>query len=345
MTARLLLPVVLIAALAAGCGSGGGSSLAAGDVAVVGGTHIMKAQFDTLMHEAKINLTAQGQTFPKAGTTQYSGIRSQAVGLLVAEAEKEAEATKLGLSVTAKDIQKRLDQIKKQYFSGSDAKYQAAVKKQGLTDAEVRNNIRSQLISQKLFDSLTKKITVTPTAVLEYYSQHLSEYQTAASRSVRYILVGKNKSSLAQTLYQQLNGAPDATWCTLVKKYSQDAGSKATCGKSTFTKGQTVAEFDKLAFSLDTKTVAKLNTTQYGWFVLQPTAAITPAKKTPVATVTKTIKTQLLKDKKDAFMTAWVDKIKTKYCKDSVIKYQAGYKPSPDPCTVTSTATTATTTP
>ena len=227
MKARLLFlfPVLLVAALAAGCGSGGGSSpLAAGDIAVVGPTHIAKAQFDSLMHEAKVNLKTRGQAFPKAGTTQYLAIKSQAVGLLVQEAEKEAEATKLGLSVTAKNIQTRLNQIKKQYFSGSDAKYQAALKKQGLSDAEVRNNIKSQLISQKLFDALTKSVSVTPVAVTVYYEQHLSTYPV--TRDLRYILVGKNKTSLAQTLYKQLKGAPDATWCTLAKKYSQDPGSK-----------------------------------------------------------------------------------------------------------------------
>ena len=341
MKARLLFlfPVLLVAALATGCGSSGGASkLSAGDIAVVGGTHIVKAQFDTLMHEAKVNLKNAGQTFPKAGTTQYSTIKSQAVGLLVQEAEKEAEATKLGLKVTAKNIQTRLNQIKKQSFVGSEKKYQAALKKLGLSDAEVRNNIKSQLVSQKLFSALTKGVSVTPAAVTVYYQQHLSQY--AETREVRYILIGKNKTSLAQTLYKQLTSAPDATWCTLAKKYSQDPGSKGTCGKPTspFTKGQTVAEFDKLLFSLKTNTLAKVNTKQYGWFVLEPTAAV---KKTPFSTVAK----DALSEKKNAFMTDWADKIQKSYCKGR-ITYQVGYAPSPDPCAAasTSTATTSSTT-
>ncbi len=339
MKARLffLFPALLVAALATGCGSGGGASkLSPGDIAVVGGTHIAKAQFDTLMHEAQVKLKSAGQAFPKAGTTQYSTIKNQAVALLVQEAEKEAEATKLGLKVTAKNIQTRLNQIKKQSFVGSEAKYQAALKKLGLSDAEVRNNIKSQLVAQKLFSALTKGVSVTPAAVTVYYQLHLSQY--AESRNARYILVGKSKASLANTLYQQLKGAPDATWCTLAKKYSQDPGSKGTCGKpaTPFTKGQTVAEFDKLLFSLPTKTLAKVNTKQYGWFVLEPIAAI---MKTSFATIAK----DALSDKKNAFMTDWAGKIQKSYCKGE-ITYQVGYAPTPDPCAAANTTTAPTTT-
>ena len=339
----LLLPVLVLAVLAAGCGSGGGGAapLAPGDVAVVGSTHIVKAQFDTLMNEAKVNLKGQGQTFPKAGTTQYSAIKTQAVTLLVQQAEREAAAAKLGIVISAKEIQTHLDAIKKQYFSGSDVKYKAALKAQHLTDAQVRSNIKSQLISTKLFNALTKNVSVTPAAVSLYYVKHLTSYQTPATRKTRYILVGKNKSTLAQTLFQQLSGAPDSTWCSLAKKYSQDPASKGTCGKpaSPFQKGQTVAEFDKLVFSLPTNKLAKVNTTQYGWFVLQPTAPISPAKKTPFSKEAKTIAKTLLSNKKNAFMTAWVDTTQKSYCKGSKIKYQAGYAPSPDPCAATTTTT------
>ncbi len=66
-------------------------------------------------------------------------------------------------------------------------------------------------------------------------------------------------------------------------------------------------EFDKVVFKLPTKTVTAVNTKQYGWFVVQPTGAITASKKTPVAQAGKQIQQQLLTEKKNAFMTTWVD--------------------------------------
>jgi foldase protein PrsA len=344
MKGRFLLPVLLVALLAAGCGGGGGggtAKLLPDDVAVVGTQHVKKTSFDELMSEAKVNLKSQGQSFPKAGTAAYTNIRSQAVSLLVQEAEKEAEAAKLGISITAKDIDTRLTQLKKQYFGGNEAKYKAQLKKQGLTDAEVRDNIKSQLVAQKLFNAVTKGVTVTKTAIAAYYIQHLSQYQTPASRAVRYILVGKNKSSLAGSLFSQLKSGGD--WCKLAKKYSKDPSSSGNCGKATFSKGQTVPEFDKLAFSLKTNTVGKVNTSQYGWFVLEPTAPVKPAHKSPVSQVGKEIQQTLLQTKKNSVMTNWVDKIQKTYCHGK-IKYQVGYQPSPDPCAATNTTTSPTTT-
>ena len=222
---RFLLPVILVAVLAAaGCGGGGGasSSLESGDIAVVGDMHVSKQHFDELMSEAKANYKLQGRTFPKAGTSEYSSIKSQAVTILVQQAETEAEAGKLGITVSDNDVQKQLDTIKQRCCQGKEAKYQAALKQQGLTDAEVRENARSNVYGQKLANKITAGLTVAPTAIEAYYIQHQSDFKKPSSRDVRYILLGKNKASLAGSLKKQLDGAADSTWCTLAKKYSQD---------------------------------------------------------------------------------------------------------------------------
>jgi foldase protein PrsA len=357
MKIRFFLPLILLGVLAAsGCGGGGGGSsdVQPTDVAVVGGTHIPKAQFDELMAEAKANYKLQGRTFPNAGTTEYRSIKSQAITILIQQAETEAEAGKLGITVTDKDVNNQLNQIKQRCCQGKESKYQAALKQQGLTDQEVRDNARTNAFGQKLAAKLTAGIKVPPTAIEAYYIQHQSDFQTPASRPVRYILVGKcttpapkgskpcsdaAKATLAASLYKQLTGAPKASWCTLAKKYSQDPSSSGKCGEASFNQGQTVPEFDTLLFKLPTNKVGKVNSKQYGWFVLEPTAAATKAKTTPVAKAGKQIKQTILTQKKQAAITAWTTKTQKAYCKGK-IAYQAGYQPSPDPCAATGTTTT-----
>jgi parvulin-like peptidyl-prolyl isomerase len=341
-TAKYTLPMLLVAALLAGCGSGGSASLKSSDIAVVGKVHINKTAFDALLTQAKRSFTQQGRKFPKAGTTDYATVQGQAVTLLIQQAEREAKAETLGIKITDKNIQSRLTQIKKQYFGSSEKKYQAQLKKQHLDDAQVRQDIRSQLISEAVFKKVTTAVTVSNDDVHQYYVTHPQLYSQAQTRDVRHILV-KTKP-LAESIFSQLKSGNDQTWCKLAKKYSQDPSSKSNCGKLTVSKGQTVPEFDKVAFAQATKVIhAPVHNAQYGWFIIEPLSNVKPRSTTPEKQVANSIKQQLLQTNKNQAMTDWVSSLTKSFCSGSKIKYQVGFKPTPDPCAATTT-TNATTT-
>jgi parvulin-like peptidyl-prolyl isomerase len=337
---RLLLPLTLLVAVLAGCGGGGGgsASLADEDVAVVGSERIDKTQFDELMAQAKRSYASQGRKFPKQGTSDYTAIKNQAVALLVQQAEREEKADDIGVKVSDQDVEKRLSQIKKQYFAGSEKKYQQQLKKQGLTDAQVRRDVRTQLVSEGIFKKVTDNIKVTDAEVHDYYIQHPQMYAQPQSREVRHILV-RNKA-LADKLYAQLKGG--AAFAALAKKYSTDPGSKSQGGKLTVSKGQTVPPFDKAAFSLGTNQLSKPIKTQYGWHIIQPLSKVKPRKTTPENQVKESIRQQLSQTKKNEAMTTWVNDLTKSYCKGDKVKYQVGYKPNPDPCAQLNTTTGST---
>jgi len=334
-----LLFVLPLAVLVAGCGGGGASKLNASDVAVVANQHISKAKFDELMGQQKRSLKSQGQSFPKAGTTAYASLRTQVMTVLIQNAEFESEAGKLGVTVSDKDVQTQLDQIKTQYFGGNQKRYERELKKQGYTDAAVRDQIRSQLLAQRLFNKVTASVKSTDKEVHAYYIAHKDQYPP--TRDVEEILVGKNKETLARSIYSQVKGGAD--FAKLAKKYSQDPGSKNIGGKYTAKKGQDVPEFDAAVFS-DAKTGTLLNpvnTKQYGWFVIKLLGDIKP---TAEAAVAETIRAQLEQQNRNQEMTDWVTKTTKSYCNGGKIKYQAGYQPTPDPCASLATATNTTTT-
>jgi len=342
---NFILPIALVAvalaALLAGCGSSSSSSVDSGDVAVVGDTHISKAKFDSLLAQAKRSYVQQGKAFPKQGTTDYETLKGQAVAVLVQQAERAQKAKDEGVAVTDQQVDKRLVLIKKQYFGGSEKKYQAQLKKQHLTDAEVRDDVRTQLTSEAIFNKVTKGITVSDGEVHDYYIQHPQLYSKAQTRDVRHILV-KNKA-LADSLYSQLKSGNTQTWCKLAKKYSLDPGSKNACGKLTVSKGQTVKEFDAVAFANKTNVVhTPIHNAQYGWFVIEPISNVRPRSTTPEKQVAPTIKQQLLQQKKNAAMTTWVSGLTKSFCGGKKIKYQVGFTPSPDPCASTTSTTTTT---
>jgi parvulin-like peptidyl-prolyl isomerase len=340
-----LLPLSFAALLFAGCGGGSsGVKLGPDDVAVVGTTHITQTDYNDALSEEKASIKSQGQAVPAAGSTQYVALKSTVIDVLVQQAEFGLEAKKLGIVVTPAEVNAKLTALKKKYFAGSEAKYQAGLKQQGFTDAEVRTNLLENLLEQKIFDRITKNAKATPAEVAAYYSQNISQYQVAATRAVREILVGKDKETLANQIYSQLKGG--ASFATLAKKYSQDPGSKDKGGNFTATKGTDVPEFDAAVFSAAAKTgdlLKPVNTAQYGWFVIQVLKPIVAGKQTPETKAAASIRKTLNSGKQQQAMNAWVDQISKTYCTGGSISYESGFAPSPDPCTTLTTSVPTTT--
>ena len=336
MTLRslLLLPVLVLGLLAAGCGGGGSRSVPSNAVAVVGKDTITKADFNFWLGTAERAYTARKQTFPKPGSSQFKSIQDQVVTYLVEQDELQQRAKDLGVTVTPKDVNARLAQIKVQYFGGSDKKYKAALAAQGATQKQVELQISAQLLSEKIYNKVTGKLKVSDAEVQAYYTAHKSQYSQSATRSVRHILVNNRK--LADQIESKLKGGGD--FAALAKKYSKDPGSASQGGKLTISKGQTVPAFDKVAFSLKTGATSPPVHTQYGWHIIQALGAVTPAKVTPLKSVKDSIRLQLLQTKKTNTMTAWVANLKKDFVKKTA--YQTGYAPAP----TTTASTNATTT-
>ena len=218
--------VALVVVVATACGSSS-SSVPAEDVAVVDGTPVTKAQLEGLIARAKATYKTQKRAFPKAGTAEYQSLQTQAVAYLVQRAEYDNRGEDLKLTVTDKEINDRIEQVKKQSFGGSQAKFAKQLKDQGYTTESLRTEIRAQLLSEKIYDSVTKDAKVSDAAIAKYYKENKAQYSQAESRDVRHILV-KTKAQ-ANDIYDQLKAG--ASFAALAKKYSQDPGSKDNGGK------------------------------------------------------------------------------------------------------------------
>ena len=327
MKRSLLLAAAALAAVtlvAAGCGDT--DEIPADAVAVVDGTAINKATLDELLARAKKSYTAQQRDFPKAGTAEYQSLQNQAVAYLVQREEYANEADDLGVKITDEEITKKLDEVKKQYFQNDQKKFEAGLKAQGYTVDALREDIRSQLISEKIYESITNDVKVSDADLQKYYDQNKSQYSVAESRAVRHILV-KTKAE-ADKIHDEL--ASGADFAKLAKESSLDPGSKDQGGKLTISRGQTVAPFDKAAFALDTNELSQPVKTEFGYHLIQPLAAVKAGSVTPFAEVKAQIKSQLVEERKNKAVSDWASKIEKKY--DGKVTYAAGFEP-PDTST------------
>jgi parvulin-like peptidyl-prolyl isomerase len=328
------IAVVLTLALAlAASACGGSESVPEGAVAVVDGVEITKAELDELMGIAKKAYESQDRDFPKVGTPEYQNIQQQYLAFLVQREELEQEAEKLGVEVTEKDIDKALEEVVESRFDGDRKEFDKALEQQGFTLETFRKTLASSVLSQKLFDAVTKDVRVTDQEVLLYYTQNQAQYQSPESRDVRHILVAekdadgkvdyaKSKAE-ADRIYALLVGGAD--FAALAKRESQDPGSKDQGGKLTVSRGQTVPAFDKTAFSLAVNALSKPVKTEYGYHIIQALSPVRKARTTKLDDVREAIRATLLQERRNEAMRTWVEELAKRY--EGKVRYAQGYAP------------------
>jgi peptidyl-prolyl cis-trans isomerase C len=333
-----LLGALVLGALAAGCGGGssGPADVPADAIAVVGGREIPKTDYDRLLARAEQTYKARKQDFPKAGTAEFAQLRNAIVKSLVEQTEFEIAADELGIVVTDEEVDKRLDQLKQQYFQGDEQRYRDELEKQGITEEQVRDDVRTRILSEKTFEGVTKNVQVTDADLQTYYEQNKAQFETPATREVRHILV--KSEARANEIYQQLKNGAD--FATLAKKYSQDPSSKEQGGKFTAQQGATVPQFDKVAFSLKTGELSKPVKTQFGWHVIMAISDVTPKKTKPLSEVEDQIRQQLLEQKRNERINDWIAQLRERFADQ--ISYAPGFQPPPE---TTATSTGASTSP
>jgi parvulin-like peptidyl-prolyl isomerase len=332
LSASLAAALTVVSLAASACGGGGGSnggSLASGVVANVAGDEITQAELDEVISQAKERLESQGQKIPAAGSQEYQAFQQNALAYLVQRAQFDQQAKKLGIAVTEKEVDERVARVVTQFFGSSRKRYEDALEKQGITDAQVRDELRATLVSEKIFEKVGDTATVTDAEIKAYYESHPELYTQQPSRRVRHILVPSK--ALADDIYGRLQDGGD--FAALAKKYSTDS-SKDIGGALTIRKGETVPQFEKVALALDVDEISKPVKTRFGWHVIQALGPLSSAKATPLASVKKTIRDTLLGQERSDAVTKWLEELKQEY--EDKIDYATGFAPpdtSPAPGT------------
>jgi parvulin-like peptidyl-prolyl isomerase len=358
MKRRTLLTLAPLAALALAAGCGGSGNVPSNAVAVVEkcNTPVTKNDYNQVLNQARVNYQKNKQAFPAAGTQEYRQIQNQVVSYLVLRDAYICEADKMGVGASDKSVDQRISQLVTQYYKGDKKKYQDALKQQGVSEEQLRQEVAMQLSQQNIFNKVTANADtkVSDKEISDYYNKNKATYVTPATRTVRHILVALTKAgkpadtqagdkvdyakskALADQIEQKLKAGQ--SFAALAKKYSQDPGSSKTGGKlADLQKGRTVPPFDKVAFTIKTGKISPPVKTQFGWHIIQALTPIKAETKTPLASVKTTIKQTLAQSKKTEIGQKWAEDFRKNLNSSSWVKYQAGFQPPP---TTTSTTTT-----
>jgi foldase protein PrsA len=227
--AVLVLMVVIVAA-AIGLGH---PSVPSDDVAVIDDSsinvpglaqdgHISKTNFNRFLLQTARQSGAQ--TVPQPSDPQYKQIKDQAMQTALQIAWIVGDANKQGLSFTDTEIQQSLQQIKSQFKT--QAEYVKAREQAGLTDADVLERAKLQLIQNKIQDNISKSVgAVSDSDAQDYYDANKSQFTQPAKRTIRIV---QNKDAHQIDLaYQALRADDsDANWKKVAAQYSTDPTSK-----------------------------------------------------------------------------------------------------------------------
>lgn len=157
---------------------------------------------------------------------------------------------------------------------------------------------------------LAGQVQVTPEDLQRYYNDHMDEYRMPEQVEVRHILIktpppgpdGKVDPQAvaaarqkAEDVLKQLHAGGD--FAKLAEKYSQDPASAKNGGSlGWIQRGQTVPEFEKVAFSLPKGTTSGIVQTSYGFHIIQVDDK-QEAHVKPLSEVEAQIKPQIAQDK------------------------------------------------
>jgi hypothetical protein len=277
--AAALAAGVLGAALLVGCGggSGSGSEVPPGVVAVVAGTNITLAELETTLHIAKLSLKT---SYPIPGTTDWIGLRQRALEALAHDAELRVWARNLGVSVKPSAVDAAVKQTLASAFPGStagsvdQAKVDAEFRSTGMTRALLRHRIETKLLAQAAVNKVGGSPTVTDAQVqAQYDKDKATVYALQERRKVRHILV-KTKA-LADEIYAQLSSS-DEQFAALAKKYSTDSTKTAGGDLGVVNRNGLVKPFADVAFSLEQGVVSQPTKTQFGWHLIEAEGPVLP---------------------------------------------------------------------
>jgi foldase protein PrsA len=367
----------VVAAAAAGCG---GDDVPGNAVATVDGTTITRTDFDhwmTVFAKSSASQAQQGgsstttSTVPdppdytacvkakrdaaaktkskarptdtqlkKQCATEYTSLRDQALGLLIASQWLEGEASDQGIKVTPAEVTKSIDTQRKQQYPKM-ADFQKALKDAGFTMADLRFQTRLQQLQEKLVDKISKGAGA-PTAkdISAYYEKNKSQFGSPETRDLHIVLT-KDKDTADKAKKAVESGE---SWSSVAKKYSTDESSKSQGGKLTATKGNQEPAFDNAVFAGKKGEVLGPIKTQFGYYVVK-IDKIKKSDQQTLAQATPTIKQVLEQQDQQKAVSDFSEEYRKKWtAKTDCRKGYAiqGCKNGPK---ATTTATEAATTP
>jgi len=207
-----------------------------------------------------------------------ASVMKKVLDALIDERLVDNELRELKVTISDKDVDAAVDDVKKSY-NLNDEQLQQAVGREGYTMAEYRESMRKQIGRYKLIsEKVRKNVKVSDADVQTEYDRMTRTEGEDYEVHVRHILIAVPRNASAEQVDTARRKAlavaeearkPGVDFAALARKRSEGSSSSDGGDLGFFKRGTMVPEFERVAFTLKSGEVSDPVRTQFGWHVLK----------------------------------------------------------------------------
>jgi foldase protein PrsA len=249
------------------------------------------------------------EALKKQCKSEYDTLKREVMQFLIQGEWVQQEAEKRGVEVKPAQLEKALEDQKKQVFP-NDKQYQQFLKTSGMTEEDVLFRVKLNELQQRLTQKVTEDAKkVSDEDVASYYEKHKKNFAQPERRDLRVVLT-KTEAKADQAKKALESGQP---FKKVVKRYSIDEASKSQNGLlPAVAEGQQEKAFDTAIFDAPQDRIEGPVKTQFGWYVFQ-VEKINKASQQTLEESKDTIRNLLRSQRQQKALDAFVKEFREDY--------------------------------
>jgi parvulin-like peptidyl-prolyl isomerase len=292
----------------------GAPSVPSGDVAKVEDVPdeiaaVSQDEFDHALEQqvaqAKLKKT------PARDSDKFEELKEAALGELLDQIWIRGQAEELGITVTDKQVEEELAQIKKQSFP-SKGSFDKFLKESKFTEEDVNDRVELQVLSTAIQEQVNGE-TPAPSSseISDYYdAEKATQFTEKESRDVR-LIINKDKAKVEAAKKELEKDNSPASWKKVAPKYSSDPTSKAKGGlQEGITEEFLKGELKEAIFGSATGELKGPVKFETNWILVE-VAKLNPAKVKALPEVKAQIEETLKGEKQQEFFAEFVSDYQT----------------------------------
>ncbi len=251
-------------------------------------------------------------------TQKMNETRQKLLNQLIEDHLVLQQAKKLGVDVSERDVEERLEEFKKQMPQGQD--FNQLAKAQGVNVKGLRKRIRDQLAIQRLhFMEVQRKVLVSPAEVEQYYHEHENDFIDREKIKVWGITIEKGREAIQkgavdeaakkriEKVLKELQKGKD--FSEMARMESQDAHAKDGGLIGSVARGDMIEKIDQVLFALPDNQISEILETERAYHIFK-VAERTPSQKISLEETREQIQSLLYRQKANVRFEAWMEELK-----------------------------------